>query len=194
MFYIENNDSVLLFYWTWYPRHVITHHFNVDISTDKTETDGSFLCISLNIHLCTLSDTITYYSKNISCKYMRTNRWGEHLGVEQETGQQDRENCRIRKVRVSLSMPWRQITGSRDRAQLILNLVTRRKWVVNLMPRPHYQRKRTPEPIQQEVGSVPEPVGVFWRRDKSVGPIGIWIMDHRILSLVTTNPASPAAT
>jgi hypothetical protein len=50
-----------------------------------------------------------------------------------------------RKVKSSLSIPWRHIVGSRGIALLILNLGTTCRWVVNIYPYLH-PWERTPVP------------------------------------------------
>jgi hypothetical protein len=59
---------------------------------------------------------------------------------------------------------------SRGVAPHILNLVTRRKWVVSFTPRPLYSRGRTPVLILKEAGCAPESVWTRWRRENSQSP------------------------
>ena len=53
---------------------------------------------------------------------------------------------------------------SRGIAPFILNLCTRRRWVV-ISPRPIYFGDRTPVSIEQDSGWTPEPVCLSWRRE-----------------------------
>lgn len=45
------------------------------------------------------------------------------------------------KVKLFLSLPWRHVGGSRSIAQCNMNLSAKRRWVVNLMPRPLYSQQ-----------------------------------------------------
>jgi len=51
--------------------------------------------------------------------------------------------------------------GNISIAPLILNLGTRRRWMVNFRFRPLYCRGRTPTPIEQGAGWVSESVWTF---------------------------------
>ena len=55
------------------------------------------------------------------------------------------------KVRLFLSVSWRQ-TGGRDTALLILNLDTRRRWVVSITPQLLYSWERSLLSVAQDAG------------------------------------------
>jgi hypothetical protein len=51
----------------------------------------------------------------------------------------------------------------------ILNLGSRRRWVVRFTPRPLYPGRRSPRyPLDKEAGWAPEPVWVRWWREESL--------------------------
>ena len=55
----------------------------------------------------------------------------------------------------------------------VLNFGLKRRLVVSITPLPLYPRERHQGPIEKEAKWVPEPVWVFWRREKFLGPAGI---------------------
>jgi hypothetical protein len=64
--------------------------------------------------------------------------------------------------------------------------------MASFMPRPIYLWEITLVPIEEGGGRAPEPVRTFWRRDKSLAPVGIRTLDHPARSLLTTvGPTRP---
>jgi len=60
---------------------------------------------------------------------------------------------------------------------LVLNLSTRRRWVVNLTPWPLDSWERISVPTEQYAAWAPELVWTFWRREKSFVTAAIQALD-----------------
>jgi hypothetical protein len=69
---------------------------------------------------------------------------------------------------LSLFTPLQAHSGSTSIqvATLTVNLGTRRRWVVNLTPRPLYPQERTPVPTEQKTGWTPDPVSTVVGKKK----------------------------
>jgi hypothetical protein len=83
-----------------------------------------------------------------------------------------------------LSKPWRH-AGKIDITPPILNLGTRRRWVISFTPRLLFHRERTLVSIELEACWATEPVWTFWRSEKSLARVGTWTLHRPAHSLVT---------
>jgi hypothetical protein len=81
--------------------------------------------------------------------------------------------------------------GSRSTAPFILNVGTRRRWMVNFTSRPLYPRRITPVPISQEATLAPEPVLTVLERKKSLASTAIRTPDRPAISPVSIPTTLP---
>lgn len=79
----------------------------------------------------------------------------------------------VKKVKLSLFMPWRYTGGAEAQLHPLLTLALNWKWMVNIMPYLIFSQQRIPVCTEEEARRAPEPVWELWRRQKPLAPARI---------------------